>query len=287
MNDAFESIVIDITSNLVSLLTTVGWYLLVSFASSAVFEKTRSEGWKAWVPIVREWEFFRLAGMKPWWAVVLAAGSIVIFTVFTILLVFAVFSIVGGIVTDGDWTGMGIGVGVTVFLLMLAVGAAWAALTVIVMVKMMNRINRGFDQSVWWSVVGLLFFPAWVAYLGWSAVRWFGVSEHHVPRILIFPNGARVQLGASQILFGTEPGTALHPQEQRVQVLDQTGDISPQHAQLVRHGDRWVIQDLGSSTGSLILDDHGQWVQVTGSAYVDRAFSLGTAPFHLEKEAQS
>jgi len=286
MNDALESIVIELTSNVLSLLTTVGWYLLVSFASRAMFEKTGSESWKAWVPIVREWEFFRLAGMKPWWAVVLVAGSLVIFMAFTLLLVFAVFSIIGGIVTDGDWIGMGIGVGVAVFLLMFAVGAAWTVLTVIVMVKMMNRVNRGFDQSVWWSLLGLAFFPAWVAYLGWSQVRWFGASEGHLPRTVIFPNGTPVHLGASHVVFGAQPGTTTHPQEQRVQVLDQSGGVAPQHAGLVRHGDRWVIQDFGSSTGCQVLDEQGRWSPVTGSAYADRGFMLGTATFYLEKGTQ-
>ncbi|WP_203581802.1 DUF5684 domain-containing protein [Microbacterium hibisci] len=52
--------------SLISLLLSVGLYVWIALALSAVFRKSGVEPWKAWVPILNAVVVLQLAGLSPW-----------------------------------------------------------------------------------------------------------------------------------------------------------------------------------------------------------------------------
>lgn len=261
-------LVFDLLASLPSVFVCVGIYLLISFASVALFGKLGVASWKAWVPVVREWEMFRISGMTPWWAVILPVGGAILGALSATLLILVVIIAVERGVSGAPGEAFAWGFGG--FLVFLAVLIAWGVFHLVVMVKMMNRVNRGFEQSLALTLVGVLFYPAWVAVLGWGSAEWRHAtpwqSAHAVPASsnLMFPDGSRVPLRARRVVVGTsQVSDGLPTGIQLVTIRDTTGTVAPFHAQFDRVGDHWQVTDLNTLTGTFIVDTAGSLFRIS------------------------
>lgn len=273
-NSAGWFVLLDLFANVPSLFVYIGVYLLVSFASVALFRKVQVAEWKAWVPIVREWEMFKLAGMSPWWSIILPAVSIVLVTVGSFAMFFTIIAAIqrGISGTPGD----GIAFGLTAVFVFFAVILAWVVFTLIITILMMNRVNRGFGQSLWLTLLGVVCYPAWVAVLGWGSAEWYDSARVGRAGVLRFPNGSevvlrsnRVVLGSSAVKDGLPAGTQL------VTVRDPAGTVAPFHAQLDRVGSAWQLSDLGTQTGTYVVDASGQSFRISQPVIAANRLMLG------------
>lgn len=266
--------------DLMQLGFVIGVYLLVSFATLSIFNKTGSATWKAWVPVVREWEMFRLAGMSPVWAIVLVGGSIIL----SVIAVFLIIAFVFGIIAFADQGDIGAAVltgvgGMALFFLFMF---GWIVFSYIIRIKMMNRINRGFGQSLWFTLLGIAVYPAWLAIIAWSKSRWYGTPNMDAPHGLLFPNGARVQLFGGDVFIGTTLTREGIPESaQVVTVTDQSGSVAPVHARLNRVGDNWVVTNLSRSGGLWAIDQLGHTHPVHTTPTTVQAFMLGNVRFDV------
>ena len=48
-------------------------------------------------------------------------------------------------------------------------------------------------------------------------------------------------------------------------------------------GDTWVIEDSGSTNGSIVLDESGAEIEVTATHALIETFQLGDATFRIRK----
>lgn len=135
-------------------------YVWVSLAFAAVFRKTGSATWKAWVPVAREWELLRLAGMNPVWAIVLVGGTLLL----SIMSVVIALMGVQGIQTTGL---------LAMSLLTLLVSLAVSILAIIVVIMLSLRLNERFGLGAGYTVLAVLVWPVWLSILGWGRqARW-------------------------------------------------------------------------------------------------------------------
>lgn len=273
-NSAGWFVLLDLFANVPSLFVYIGVYLLVSFASVALFRKVQVAEWKAWVPIVREWEMFKLAGMSPWWSIILPVVSVVLATVGSFAMLFTIIAAIqrGISGTPGD----GIAFGLTAVFVFFAVILAWVVFTLIITILMMNRVNRGFGQSLWLTLLGVVCYPAWVAVLGWGGAEWYDSARVSRVGVLRFPNGSeavlrsnRVVLGSSAVKDGLPAGIQL------VTVRDPAGTVAPFHAQLDRVGSAWQLSDLGTQTGTYVVDASGQSFRISQPVIAANRLMLG------------
>ena len=250
-------LVFDMLANVPSLFVYVGVYLLISFASISLFRKVGVAEWKAWVPIVREWEMFRLAGMTPWWAVILPVGGGVVAAIGVFAFVIAIIGVIersiSGSVSESIAAGL---VGVLVLFAMLI---AWAIFTLIIMILMMNQVNRGFGQSLVMTLLGVVCYPAWVAVLGWGSSRWSGEGGVADTRTRIrFPDGTEVAVRGDRVVVGTSSTSdGLPARTQLITITDASGSVAPFHAQFDRVGSTWQVSDLNTLTGTYVIDQAG------------------------------
>ena len=66
-------------------------------------------------------------------------------------------------------------------------------------------------------------------------------------------------------------------------MVDDTKTVSKSHAVLRLVGDTWVIEDSGSTNGSIVLDESGAEIEVTATHALIETFQLGDATFRIRK----
>lgn len=276
MSQDFESsmLAFDLMLNAGSLFLYAGLYVLISLATRALFQKTDSDSWKAWVPFVREWEMFRLAGMSPMWAIILPLGGMLVTVIATVAFVAAIFFFIAEVTTTSSPDVMSlVGLGIGGFLLFFGVITAWYVFMLVVTIKMMNRINRGFNQSVALTLLGVFLYPVWLGVLGWGSARW-----QHGGRtsVLSFADGSFVPITSHSVVIGSHRTTdGLPAGVQLVTLHDTTGTVAPFHTQLDRKGDTWMVTDLHSPTGTFVIDGTGQLFQLTQPMVGITSFLVG------------
>ena len=258
----------DALAGIPTLFIYVGIYLLVSFASLALFRKLGIASWKAWVPVVREWEMFRLSGMTPWWAVILPVSGVILGVLCAILVILVVVIAVerGFSGSPGEAFLWGFG-GIAVI---GAIVIAWGVFALVVVVKMMNRVNRGFGESLALTFLGVVFYPAWLAVLGWGQAEWQGATISGGRPVsaptsrLVFPDGSQVDLRSRRVVVGTsQVSDGLPSGTQLVTVQDPSGSVAPFHAQFDRSGDHWRVTDLNTVTGTFVVDASGTLYRIS------------------------
>ncbi|MCR2801432.1 DUF5684 domain-containing protein [Microbacterium sp. zg-Y818] len=155
------------------LLLVVGVYVWVALALAAVFRKTSLPTWKAWVPVVNTWTLFTLAGMRGWWAVVLAVlgliaavGSLVAAGAFTAGAI--------GAATAGEAGAAGASV-LAALLIPLVIWGGYGVFALILQIRMVHGVNRGFGLGAGYTVLGALLLPVWASIVGWGSSRWIGL----------------------------------------------------------------------------------------------------------------
>ncbi|WEK14810.1 MAG: DUF5684 domain-containing protein [Candidatus Microbacterium phytovorans] len=153
-------------------IVAVGVYVWIALALTAVFRKAGAAPWKAWVPVLNAWTLFELAGMRGWWAAVIAGGAIVVGGGAV-----ALSGILGAAALEASFGGDPGGAQAA-----LAAAAAFPALlwlvvfvpALILQIRMLLGVNRGFGLGVGHTVLGVLLFPVWASIVGWGSARWLG-----------------------------------------------------------------------------------------------------------------
>lgn len=104
---------------------------------------------------------------------------------------------------------------------------------------------------------------------------------------LVPPQGARILLTADVAILGRRP--AFDPAfagAQLVPVTDDTRTVSKTHARLERRGEDWVVIDLHSTNGVILIDDADEEVDATPGVpeRLTERFLLGDAPLRFMRE---
>jgi len=159
----------------VQLLLVAGVYVWIALALAAIFRKTGLPTWKAWVPVVNAWTLFTLAGMRGWWAVVLAVLALVA-GVGSVLVagIFAAGAI--GAATAGEAGAAGASV-VAALLVPLLIWGAYGVFALVLQIRMVHAVNRGFGLGGGYTVLGALVLPVWASIVGWGSARWIGLPS--------------------------------------------------------------------------------------------------------------
>ncbi|MCR2812240.1 DUF5684 domain-containing protein [Microbacterium sp. zg.Y1084] len=167
------------------LALVAGVYAWIALALSALFRKVGRPTWKAWVPVVNAWELFTLAGMRGWWAVVIAASGLVsgVGSLAAVAL-FAASALAAA--SDGD-DGGAAGAAIGAILVPAALMVGFGVLVLILQVRMVLAVTRGFDRGGGSAVLGILLFPVWASVLGWGSARWVGLPSKTLQPSLTAP----------------------------------------------------------------------------------------------------
>ncbi|KAA9086558.1 DUF5684 domain-containing protein [Microbacterium radiodurans] len=166
---------------ILQVIIGAGIYVWLALALSAVFRKTGIAPWKAWVPVLNMWELFALAGMRPWWSVVLAGGAVLVAIVTGVIT-----GALAGAALAAGFSGDASGALAAVTASVVVPGLIWlafAAFAVVVHAKMLARLGRGFGLGRGFVVLGVLLFPAWASIVGWGAPRWIGPRRDQEPAL--------------------------------------------------------------------------------------------------------
>jgi hypothetical protein len=172
------AVAVSLVALLVQLIVVAGVYVWTALALAAVFRKTDRPAARAWVPVLNLWTLFELAGMKGWWAAVLVGGGILtaLLSSFTsgLFLQSAQEAAFGG-GTDAAGALLAATIVPTLLFLVFAAGA------VVLMIRMMGPLNRGFDRGGGFVVLGTLLLPVWASLIGWGSARWQGIGRGGLP----------------------------------------------------------------------------------------------------------
>lgn len=163
----------------VQLVLAAGVYVWTALALSAVFRKVDRPAARAWIPVLNLWTLFEVAGMKGWWAAVLVGGGLLTTILASVLNAVFVASAqnaaFGG--SGGDAAGALLGATVVPLVLVLL----FAAGAIILLVRMMGPLNRGFERGGGFVVLGVLLFPVWASVIGWGSAQWHGLPRTGLP----------------------------------------------------------------------------------------------------------
>jgi len=150
---------------LVFWLVVLALYIWTAAAMAAVFRKSGIAPWKAWVPVVSLWAFFRLGGRPGWWSLVYALGWAVVAAAELAFLAAGA----GG--TRSGWaTLLGVLVGTVG-------GVALAIFSIVTFILGLVGVNRGFRLGAGHIALGFFLFPVWASVTGWGGARWWGRDE--------------------------------------------------------------------------------------------------------------
>ena len=150
---------------LVFWLVVLALYIWTAAALAAVFRKSGTAPWKAWVPVVSLWAFFRLGGRPGWWSLVYALGWAVVAAAELAFLAAGA----GG--TRSGWaTLLGVLVGTVG-------GVALAIFSIVTFILGLVGVNRGFRLGAGHIALGFFLFPVWASVTGWGGARWRGRDE--------------------------------------------------------------------------------------------------------------
>lgn len=161
-------------ASIVQTLLGIGLYVWTALALTAVFRKVGIAPWKAWVPVLNIWELFALAGMRGWWAAVLAGGAILVGIISTVVAgLFTAAALNAGF--GGD-AGSAAGALAAAVIIPALIWLAFAVFVVILEVRMLRAVNRGFGLGTAYTVLGVLLFPVWASIVGWGSAQWHGTE---------------------------------------------------------------------------------------------------------------
>lgn len=110
------------------------------------------------------------------------------------------------------------------------------------------------------------------------------VPERHTPSatnwVLEIVGGALIGVPGTDLIVGRKPGTI--PGCVRLRVEDEARTLSKSHVRLTLEGERWVVEDLGSTNGTALIDGEREQVLAPGEpAYVSDVFRIGTLKVRL------
>jgi hypothetical protein len=205
-----------IVATIVQLVLVIAVYVWLALALSAVFAKVGRPTWKAWVPVYNIWTLFEVAGMKGWWAAVQAGAGIVVAIVGGVVTAAAAEAVVDAGFSGGGAQGAVIGAGVTLVVLWVLYGA----LVLILQIRMMLALCRGFSLGVGFVVLGVVLLPLWASLVGWGAAQWRGIPTVHTggipPTPFAAPDSAPAQAApaapqAPAAAFAPAPGAPVVP----------------------------------------------------------------------------
>ncbi|APF33047.1 DUF5684 domain-containing protein [Microbacterium paludicola] len=157
---------------IVQVVVGIGIYVWTAFALTAVFRKTGIDPWRAWVPVLNIWELFVLAGMRGWWAAVLAGGAVLVTIISGVVAgIFAGIALNAGF--GGD-AGSAAGALAAAAIVPSLIWLAFIAFALVIHVRMLRALCRGFGLGTGFVVLGALLFPVWASVVGWGSARWLG-----------------------------------------------------------------------------------------------------------------
>lgn len=163
----------------VQLVLAAGVYVWTALALSAVFRKVNRPAARAWIPVLNLWTLFEVAGMKGWWAAVLVGGGLLTTILASVLNAVFVASAqnaaFGG--SGGDAAGALLGATLVPLVLVLLFTAG----AIILLVRMMGPLNRGFERGGGFVVLGVLLLPVWASVIGWGSAQWHGLPRTGLP----------------------------------------------------------------------------------------------------------
>lgn len=222
------------------LVAAAGLYVWTSLALAAVFAKAGRESWRGWVPVLNLWTLFELAGMRGWWAAVVAGAG---------LAVAAVAAVLGGSLSAAALDASFGGDASAAQSLALAAVAAPSAVVLVVLipaivlqVRMLLGVGRGFGLPAGMTVLGVLLFPVWATVVGWGSARWLGRPS------------ARPESRASAT--GPAPAAARRPAAPVVPAL---ADFSGRPAPAPAFSDVPVFGAPATSGAAPAADAHDAW----------------------------
>lgn len=159
--------------SILQLVVIVGVYVWLALALTALLRKAGQPAWKAWVPVVNAWTLFTLGGMAGWWAVVLAVGGLLAgvgSVVVAALFAGAALGAAGGGEADAAGAAV-IGAVLVPAIIWLVYGVG----ALILQIRMLLGVNRGFGLGGGYTVLGVLLLPVWASVVGWGSARWLGL----------------------------------------------------------------------------------------------------------------
>lgn len=156
----------------VQVVLGIGIYVWTALALTAVFRKTGVDPWRAWVPVLNFWELYILAGMRGWWAAVLAGGAVLVTIISGVVAgVFAGIALNAGF--GGD-AGSAAGALAAAAVVPALIWLGFLAFALVIQIRMLRSLCRGFGLGTGFVVLGALLFPVWASVVGWGSARWLG-----------------------------------------------------------------------------------------------------------------
>jgi hypothetical protein len=114
------------------------------------------------------------------------------------------------------------------------------------------------------------------------------IAARRRPRWAVeLPDGSEVELTADTVVLGRRPAPPREaPGAQLVEIADATRTVSKTHALLRRQGETWMISDLGSTNGVVVVDGAGDEREIgPGAALaVESVFLLGDAQVRVHRQ---
>ncbi|MDD7946022.1 DUF5684 domain-containing protein [Microbacterium sp. NE2HP2] len=157
---------------IVQVVLGIGIYVWTALALTAVFRKTGVDPWRAWVPVLNFWELYVLAGMRGWWAAVLAGGAVLVTIISGVVAgVFAGIALNAGF--GGD-AGSAAGALAAAAVVPALIWLGFLAFALVIQIRMLRSLCRGFGLGTGFVVLGALLFPVWASVVGWGSARWLG-----------------------------------------------------------------------------------------------------------------
>lgn len=117
----------------------------------------------------------------------------------------------------------------------------------------------------------------------------FIASRRRTAWTLVPPLGAPLPITGEVVILGRRPGfDAEFADAQLIPLSDETRTVSKTHARLELHGDRWLIVDLDSTNGVILISPDGDETDAApGVAEVlTERFLLGDAELQVRKEGE-
>jgi len=154
----------------VQVVGGIGVYVWTSLALMAVFRKAGAAPWKAWVPVWNAWTLFECAGMRGWWAAVLAGGAVIVGGVAAI-----VGGALGAAALDASFGGDPADAQTATLAAVLVpalLGLVILVPALVLQVRMLIGVGRGFGLGAGHVVLGVVLFPVWASLVGWGSARW-------------------------------------------------------------------------------------------------------------------
>lgn len=152
------------------VVAAAGVWVWMSLALSALFRKTMRDPRLAWVPVANHWVLFELAGMRGWWAAVLAGGALVVGVTAGVLSI-----ALGSSALTASFGGEAAAAQSLLTASVMVPALLWLLVlvpAVILQALMLVRIGRGFDLPGAFVVLGIVCLPAWASVVGWGRREW-------------------------------------------------------------------------------------------------------------------